>query len=247
MGSSIIEVYDRYTEKALRHKRPDLGQLRRTYGGFAIISRKGPNGPEVLVKLRPGPNGKYDLPGGGSDDDASNPKMDEVAVDEAWDEVLLRCKVIAAIGEPLHWVFNKQGVEVWDTAQAFLMEWHGEPSTSPEALKLAWIYDRASLFSLDLVGHTPDPINPIFGRMPALIEDGRSCAGQPFLKVPLTAKIRDLVVGDLRPDKFSLVDGGRYFGRPYWEFTSTGLQLYLALYYRLNPYEYKGRFTGIFD
>lgn len=244
MSSSLIEAYSRYSLEALQSRRPDLDQLPKTFGGFVIMVRRGPKGPEVLLKERP--DGRRDLPGGGLGPEASNQDLPFVAVERAQREVKVRCRVIAAIGEPLYGVFRKGEIDVLDTAQAFLVEYTGEPSTTDQARNLVWVRDVKSFCRLDnVVGHDrSDPKKPILGRMPLMFLTGLSAAQQPFRRVALTEEMRRLVVGDLRNDKFSLFDRGNYLALPGWG--SDGAP-YLALYHQLVPYKKKRRRVGLLD
>jgi hypothetical protein len=101
-----------------------------------------------------------------------------------------------------------------------------------------------SIAGFNVVSRKADPASPEFGRTPIMIWDGLSVLQSLAWEGPLTDDIRAGIIGDLDDtDSYLLVDGGAYLG---YTFLDQG-QLYIGLYWRLNPDQPDGRFHGKFD
>jgi len=233
-------IYDQYKWK------PEYEGMPCTYGGFAIIPGVVEDRPAVCIKQRNGQGSSrylFDLPGGGMRTDPSadavDPNLACATEREAMEEVKCRVTVGPAIGPPLYLPIKKDDrlVKV-DCAQAFLVETRDSPTTSEEALSVAFV-NQHSFAGFSVVGRKADPASPVFGRTPIMIFDGLSILQQPFWTGYLTDQISQSISGDHRTSDFVLVDGGVYFGRT--------RDNQFSLYYRLNPDQPGGRFYGAFE
>ncbi|MEY4669406.1 MAG: hypothetical protein RL518_2105 [Pseudomonadota bacterium] len=214
----------------------------RTYGGFAIVPQRFGLGIGVIIKQRNGLGSSpylFDLPGGGkSEEDES---LAVTAAREAFEEIGVRAfpDTAIAIGSPLWLPVKRDGVIVRvDCAQAFIMETGSEiPTPTEEALTIAVVNERSALgFAIVGLKSDPDATKRVFGRTPIMLWDGLSILNGPFYDQPESAVVSQRLGVHLSEDVYMPVDSGNYFARK----RSGNIQMF----FRLNPFEESGRFTG---
>lgn len=224
-------VYERLYE------RPQFpGGFERVTTSFGIVSRElggqAADDPLVLIKQRNGrvPNPwKFDLPGGIREPEDST--LESALEREMLEELHLRTGYYRRIGKPMWEVVadRKMVIEYhlfWVTA-------FGPPKESDEAINIAYVGPE-SAGAFKIVGF--DEQRRIMGAMATMIFDGFSVLGRPFYQGLVTPEIA-AAAEDLGRRSYSLLDGGRYFGR--LEDSGT-----VSLYRRLNPFEPRGYFEG---
>lgn len=233
----MSDVYAQYSHQ------PEYDRVSYTCGGFAIIPGLWEEVPSVLIKQRNGKGGSpwlFDLPGGGCQPEET---LARTAMREAFEEVELKTLVSAPIGEPLWLPIRKYGELIRvDYAQCFLVSIFGDhiPRRTEEAVNVGWL-NQHSWQGFNIVGLTPneDPQKRVFGRTAIMMFDGLSVLQKPFYQGPMTPEIEQTATKPLRENTgFALVSGGAYFAK--WDRFSSEV----SLYYRLNPFEKDGRFTG---
>ena len=231
-------VYHQYTYQE------EFEGIPRTFGGFAIIPQQFGEGLGIIIKQRNGKGSSpylFDLPGGGmSPEDRED--LSITAEREAFEEVRVRVNsnTAIAVGAPLWLPVRKDGKIIRiDCAQAFIMDVGADvPEPTDEALTIAVVNERSALgFSIVGLKADPDPLKRFFGRTPIMIWDGLSVLKDPFHEGPASAELMARLGVPYEVEGMYLpVDGGNYLARKSGDT--------LKLFYRLNPFQERGRFVG---
>jgi len=211
--------------------------LQRTVAAFGIISKEfilePYNGePTLLLKQRPGDGDFpffFDLPGGVVE--PTDASLRDAAQREMQEEVKIHSSYLFPVGAPMYEVRSAEERIV--EYHLFAAIPHGPPKESREAINLCWVTPK-SLLGLRVAGF--EIRENIISPMGIMIYDGFSVLAAPLYQGPVTASIK-AVSKDLSKDSYSLLDGGRYFGR----LTEDGG---VKIYRRLSPFQPDGFFRG---
>lgn len=233
-------------------KRPNLDGHSLIVASFGVIGRQSdlrPNAslPVLLMKQRNG-DGEFpwcfDLPGGAADPADSNVEGDS-SIDgphdrinrktlqrELLEEVNIRSAFHFRIGQPMFEVRHAEQKVI--EYHLFLVVPFGPPKESEEAVNIAWVNPKSAL-GLRIAGLDPD--RHTMGPMAIMMYDGFSVVAAPMYSGPLTEEIVRMTDSPLSTAGYSLLNGGRYFGR----IASNGE---VMVFRRLNPFEPCGHFVG---
>jgi ADP-ribose pyrophosphatase YjhB (NUDIX family) len=188
-----------------------------TYGGFTLPVRDG----KLLLARRdmkegiPYP-GWWNCLGGGASPEETSPS--QVVGREFREESLCNLgEIVGRVGRPLRTVTVKpkepgQAVSI-DTAEAYLVNFDGEPQLTEESREVAW-FDYAALKAEEkIVGRDVTP----FGRTMLFALWGVSLAAPPLYQGSLTEEIREaLGIFQVSCPDIILSRDERYFVRYVW-------------------------------
>jgi hypothetical protein len=194
-----------------------------TYGGFTLPIM---NGKLLVARRDDKPTISYpgwlNCLGGGAGEDETSP--DIVIGREFTEESMCSLgRIVGRAGRPLRAVLGKpkkagDPVSI-DTAEAWLVEFTGEPQMTDESREFVWLDFAALRTEEKIVGRDVTP----FGRTMLFVLWGVSLAQDPFYDGPVSEEISGAVQARLVPSpNFSLICDDRYLvhvsrisGRPW--------------------------------